>query len=130
MTHDDEQVSDDEDDTHPNIDTPSLFKWRHEARVQRMKELEEEKKRVEEKKRKIEAEKKWVSEKMKQDAEDEVKKELEKLEMEEKNLAAEESEVSKKEKLMPWNVDTLSKDSWSKTIINKPKARVDTSNMT
>merc|ERR1711942_502406 len=32
------EVSDDEDDTHPNIDTPSLFKWRHEARVQRMEE--------------------------------------------------------------------------------------------
>ena len=38
------QVSDDEDDTHPNIDTPSLFKWRHEARVQRTQEFEEKKK--------------------------------------------------------------------------------------
>ena len=27
------EVSDDEDDTHPNIDTPSLFRWRHQARV-------------------------------------------------------------------------------------------------
>lgn len=27
-----QQISDDEDDTHPNVDTPSLFKWRHEAR--------------------------------------------------------------------------------------------------
>ena len=41
------QVSDDEDDTHPNIDTPSLFKWRHEARVQRMQEFEEKKKSTE-----------------------------------------------------------------------------------
>lgn len=32
------QISDDEDDTHPNVDTPSLFKWRHQARVQRMEE--------------------------------------------------------------------------------------------
>jgi len=32
-------VSDDEDETHPNIDTRSLFKWRHEARVQRMEEM-------------------------------------------------------------------------------------------
>ena len=45
---------DDEDDTHPNIDTPSLFKWRHEARVQRLEEMkgktgadDAEKKRVE-----------------------------------------------------------------------------------
>ncbi|VDP82406.1 unnamed protein product [Echinostoma caproni] len=28
-------VSDDEDDTHPNIDTPSLFRWRHQARLER-----------------------------------------------------------------------------------------------
>ena len=40
------QVSDDEDDTHPNIDTPSLFRWRHQARVQRTKELEEEKQKL------------------------------------------------------------------------------------
>lgn len=25
------EVSDDEDDTHPNIDTPSLFRWRHQV---------------------------------------------------------------------------------------------------
>lgn len=29
------KVSDDEDDTHPNIDTPSLFRWRHQARIER-----------------------------------------------------------------------------------------------
>lgn len=34
------KVSDDEDETHPNIDTRSLFKWRHEARVQRMDEMD------------------------------------------------------------------------------------------
>ena len=28
-------VSDDEDDTHPNVDTPSLFRWRHQNRVER-----------------------------------------------------------------------------------------------
>ena len=38
------QISDDEDDTHPNIDTPSLFKWRHEARVKRMEEFMDKKK--------------------------------------------------------------------------------------
>ncbi len=37
------QISDDEDDTHPNVDTPSLFKWRHEARLEKMKEMEQEK---------------------------------------------------------------------------------------
>ena len=30
-------------ETHPNIDTPSLFKWRHEARVQKMEDLQSKK---------------------------------------------------------------------------------------
>lgn len=46
------QISDDEDDTHPNIDTPSLFKWRHEARVKRMEELTEKKKETQREKEK------------------------------------------------------------------------------
>ena len=50
------EVSDDEDDTHPNIDTPSLFKWRHEARVQRMEEMEAKKKAAADEKRKKEQE--------------------------------------------------------------------------
>ena len=33
------EVSDDEDDTHPNVDTPSLFRWRHQARVERESSL-------------------------------------------------------------------------------------------
>ena len=44
------KISDDEDDTHPNIDTPSLFRWRHQARVERMEEREKEKKEHERKK--------------------------------------------------------------------------------
>lgn len=32
------EISDDEAETHPNVDTPSLFKWRHEARLQRKEE--------------------------------------------------------------------------------------------
>jgi len=37
------QISDDEDDTHPNIDTPSLFRWRHQARMERMEKNQKEK---------------------------------------------------------------------------------------
>ena len=44
------QISDDEEDTHPNIDTPSLFKWRHEARVQRMEEFDKKKQEAEQEK--------------------------------------------------------------------------------
>lgn len=43
------QVSDDEDETHPNIDTRSLFKWRHEARVQRMEDMDKKKTDVQKK---------------------------------------------------------------------------------
>lgn len=45
------EISDDEDDTHPNIDTPSLFRWRHKARVERMAEQEKEKQEFENNKR-------------------------------------------------------------------------------
>ncbi len=45
------QISDDEDDTHPNVDTPSLFRWRHQARLER-----EETKRKEKAKRMLESE--------------------------------------------------------------------------
>jgi hypothetical protein len=30
------EVSDDENETHPNIDDASLFRWRHQARLERM----------------------------------------------------------------------------------------------
>jgi len=40
------QISDDEDDTHPNIDTPSLFRWRHQARLERMERDQKEKEEV------------------------------------------------------------------------------------
>ena len=57
-------MSDDEDDTHPNIDTPSLFKWRHEARVQRMEEMQKKKETVEEEKRRVEAKLREVRERV------------------------------------------------------------------
>lgn len=131
------QVSDDEDDTHPNIDTPSLFRWRHKARLEKMAELENEKKRLEEEKRKIESEKKWVAQKMSshgnqgevKELDPEVESVIKKLEDEEKKLSSKEEEVKKKEKLMPWNVDTISHDGFEKTIINKPKPQVDRSQM-
>lgn len=32
------EISDDEDDIHPNIDTLSLFRWRYQERIERMEE--------------------------------------------------------------------------------------------
>jgi len=46
------QISDDEDDTHPNVDTPSLFRWRHQARVERMETEKNEKESFEKEKKK------------------------------------------------------------------------------
>ncbi len=46
-------MSDDEDDTHPNIDTPSLFRWRHQARVERMTQAEQEKAEFEKSKKEL-----------------------------------------------------------------------------
>jgi cell division cycle protein 37 len=109
-----------------------------------MQELDREKKAVEEQKKKLEQEKQWVAAKLRKDAEalaltsvkpeevddPEVKEKLTQLQKEEKAVQEKESEVKKKERLMPWNVDTLSKDGFAKTLINKDKPRVDTSKMT
>lgn len=123
------EVSDDEDDTHPNIDTPSLFKWRHEARVQRMEEMNKKKESVEEEKKKIEAKLKQIKEKVaKQEAEggdnlEELKKSLNEAEKESKEVENKKKALIKEEKSQPLNVDTLSREGFSKTVINTNTTR-------
>ncbi|CAM4462243.1 unnamed protein product [Leuciscus chuanchicus] len=118
------EVSDDEDDTHPNIDTPSLFRWRHQARVDRMeaflKQGEELEKSLIESRRRLEEAQRRVKE-LKEVGSTEQEKELSKAQAEEKQLRKEERSWQKKmeehrreEKKMPWNVDTLSKEGFSK----------------
>jgi cell division cycle protein 37 len=58
-------VSDDEDDTHPNIDTPSLFRWRHSARVERMEEQKKEREEFEAKTRQHKKKMQEVTQKLK-----------------------------------------------------------------
>ncbi|XP_028268802.1 hsp90 co-chaperone Cdc37 [Parambassis ranga] len=122
------EVSDDEDETHPNIDTPSLFRWRHQARMERMDEFqkkgEELGKVLSDCRRKLAEAQKKVQE-LTISSSDDVKAELSKAQAEEKKLKKEEREWEKKlddhrreEKKMPWNVDTLSKDGFSKSIVN------------
>ena len=124
------EVSDDEDDTHPNIDTPSLFKWRHEARVQRMEEMKAKTDSVEAEKKKIEAKLKEVKERVKKEEEsggdnlEELKKSLGDIEKQAVSVRKKEEEVLTEKKKMPKNVDTLSSAGFSKTIVNtavKPK---------
>lgn len=107
------EISDDEDDTHPNIDTPSLFKWRHEARVQRMEEEKQEQER-------IEKEKKELDKKVKAAKDTPSAFAMKQLEEERKKIEEKEQELKKKSKLQPWNVDTISSSGFSKTVINNP----------
>lgn len=119
------QVSDDEDDTHPNIDTPSLFRWRHQARVERMEEFEREKNAIISKQTQIANEIQKIKNQMAKASGniDDLKENLCEFEKEAKKLKREEEELKQKEKNMPWNVDTLSKPGFQKTIINNPKGR-------
>jgi len=123
------EVSDDEDDTHPNIDTPSLFKWRHEARVQRMEELENKKMEATQLKKKAVDDLKMLKEKAKATDDsselDSIKKSIKEIEDMAKEAKQKTEEVEKEERLRPWNVDTISKAGFSKTTINKPVPRQD-----
>lgn len=113
------EVSDDEDDTHPNIDNASLFRWRHQARLERMKEMEEKKSSYANEKKKAEAKLKALKERLDKEASE--SEELKKAEEELKKAESKCEEIEKEERLQPWNVDTISHDGWEKTIINKPQ---------
>lgn len=124
------QVSDDEDDTHPNVDTPSLFKWRHEARLQREAEAREEKAKRQAQLKLLEEEKKKKAELLSKlaGAADEgataqakgLGRELTELEKQEAEFKAKEAELERLEKEHPtWNIDNISKDKKSRTLINK-----------
>ncbi|KAK4879798.1 hypothetical protein RN001_007944 [Aquatica leii] len=130
------EISDDEDETHPNIDTPSLFRWRHQARIDRMEEqkkaIEEHNTKKEEHKKKVnEITKKLVeAEKSNSDDVEEIRKSLKELKQEQDKLELDSEELQKKEKKTPWNVDTISKDGFAKTIINKKPPRPKEENLT
>ncbi|XP_071841162.1 hsp90 co-chaperone Cdc37-like [Apostichopus japonicus] len=121
------EVSDDEDETHPNVDTPSLFRWRHQARVDKMEKSQQEKEEFETGKNqtldKLQEAKNHL-EKLKQENASEAEiaaasAELKKLEDDQERWKEKEEELARKERLTPWNVDTLSKEGFQKTLINK-----------
>jgi len=103
------EISDDEDDTHPNIHTPSLFKWRHDARVQRMKEMESEKERVSEGRKETELALKRAHN---------AGATTEELEKQLSDWKLKEKEIIKKEKEAPLNVDTIGQEAWSTSRVN------------
>ncbi|CAG0886055.1 unnamed protein product [Cyprideis torosa] len=115
------EVSDDEDDTHPNIDTPSLFRWRHQARIERMQEMEKKRKTVND--ALAEVQKKIADLGTEESNERTVK--LNDLKKEEAEWMKKKQELDHEEKLAPWNVDTISKPGFDKSRVNpvsKPKA--------
>ncbi|XP_071210733.1 hsp90 co-chaperone Cdc37-like [Salvelinus alpinus] len=135
------EVSDDEDETHPNIDTPSLFRWRHQARVEKQVAFEEKgeelEKNMAECKRRLEEVQyrvKELEEEGKKEGEEERKTALSKAQAEEKKYRKDQrlwekkmEEHRREEKKMPWNVDTLSKEGFSKSMLNiKPEATEET----
>ncbi|XP_026691243.2 hsp90 co-chaperone Cdc37 [Ciona intestinalis] len=118
------EISDDEDETHPNIDTPSLFRWRHQARVERMEEQKREREQLEKGKQAHKQKLKEVEQKLKSQAlsEADAKKmsmTKEELKKQEEEFQKKERELLKKEKEQPWNVDTICKEGFSKSVINK-----------
>lgn len=62
--------------------------------------------------------------------EEELKQELEKLEKEGRDLERREDALIKKEKKMPWNVDTISQPGFEKTVLNKQAVRKPDENLT
>lgn len=55
----------------------------------------------------------------------ELQKALQDVEKEAKSMKDLEDDLKKKEKLTPWNVDTIGQDGFTKTVINKKAARKD-----
>lgn len=126
------EVSDDEDDTHPNIDTPSLFRWRHQARVERMEEAKKEREsmdtKISQNKKKLDQVRQQIKDvKVTDDKAEQLKQQLTDLEKKQKQLKKEDEELTKKEKKAPKNVDTLSHAGFTRTIINAPKKNPDDS---
>ena len=122
------EVSDDEDDTHPNIDTPSLFRWRHQARMERTHQDMEEKQQFLAKQKDVRVKLREAQDGLKkakgnQEEMASFKKEIDQLKKEEELLKKREGELAKKERLTPWNVDTLSKDGFSHSSINKSQPK-------
>lgn len=129
------QISDDEDETHPNIDTPSLFRWRHQARVERMEERkreqeEHERRKSENLKKVAETRQKLTSADSSSPDFESLKKALEDLEKEGAEIKKKDDEIRKKEKQTPWNVDTISEPGFTKTVINTKPPRSKDENLT
>uniref|UniRef100_A0A665T8Z2 Hsp90 co-chaperone Cdc37 n=1 Tax=Echeneis naucrates TaxID=173247 RepID=A0A665T8Z2_ECHNA len=124
-------VSDDEDVTCPFVDTPSLFRMRHRLRLEKMADFQQrgedlEKNFAECKSllEKAHGRVKELEEVKKEGQEDELKKvqaEVRKLKKDEKTFQAMVEQYHREEKKLPWNVDTISKEGFSKVSVLNTK---------
>ncbi|XP_024914345.1 hsp90 co-chaperone Cdc37-like [Cynoglossus semilaevis] len=127
-------VSDDEDVTSPFVDTSSLFRMRHRARLERTADVQQRREDLEKncaqcrqrledaqlRLRELGQERKEGSPEDK-DTEAElrtVQAEVRKLEKEEKVFEKLMTEHRREEKKIPWNVDTISKEGFSRSVFN------------
>ncbi|CAI4226399.1 unnamed protein product [Auanema sp. JU1783] len=117
-------VSDDEDDTHPNIDTPSLFRWRHQARLERMAENKQKQEEIESNRKKNETKVKELSAKLQKtdissEEKNKVEKELSDVKKQEEEWLKKEKDLEEKLRNEPWNIDTIGHEAFSSSRINK-----------
>ncbi|XP_068583871.1 hsp90 co-chaperone Cdc37 isoform X1 [Cebidichthys violaceus] len=135
-------VSDDEDVTNPYVDSPSLFRMRHRARLERMAEFQQRgedlecnvlecKRQLEEAQGRLEE----LEEGRRQGEEDEdgdaelkkVRDEVKKLKKDEKSFEKMMKEHRREGKKLPWDVDSISKEGFSKSVLNiKPETKEET----
>ncbi|KAL7403527.1 hypothetical protein ABVT39_001866 [Epinephelus coioides] len=135
-------VSDDEDVTSPFVDTPSLFRMRHRARLERMAEFQQRgedlecnisecKTLLEEAQGRLkELEEKRTDGEQDEEREAELKKvqaEVRKLKKDVKLFEKMIEEHQREGKKQAWNVDTISKEGFSKSVLNiKPVPKEET----
>ncbi|XP_075869543.1 hsp90 co-chaperone Cdc37-like isoform X1 [Nelusetta ayraudi] len=131
-------VSDDEDVTSPFVDTSSLFRMRHRARLEKMAEFQQKgddleenfaecKRLLEEAQGRLRAvEGREQDEESRCEAES-LRAEVKRLEKDEESFEKMIEEHMRQEKKLPWNVDTMSKEGFSKSLFN---IRPDTSKET
>ncbi|XP_023257024.1 hsp90 co-chaperone Cdc37-like isoform X1 [Seriola lalandi dorsalis] len=126
-------VSDDEDVASPYVDTPSLFRMRHRARLEKMAEFQQKGEDLENnfaqcrrlleeaqgRLRELQQVKKEGEEDEEQEAElKRVQTEVRELKKDEKAFEKMMEQYRREEKKLPWNVDTISKEGFSKSVLN------------
>eukprot|EP00800_Vazella_pourtalesii_P013665 TRINITY_DN3313_c0_g1_i1.p1 TRINITY_DN3313_c0_g1~~TRINITY_DN3313_c0_g1_i1.p1 ORF type:complete len:383 (+),score=118.71 TRINITY_DN3313_c0_g1_i1:73-1221(+) len=113
------EISDDEDETHPNIHTPSLHKWRHESRVERMEKAEMDRRVLDKERSKNKTELKEAKQKYSRlEDKAELGKYIAELEEKDRKFQEQELELEKQAKSQPWNIDTMCHDGFDSTVVN------------